>query len=80
MEDGALVLEHLEDELLGDDGHHATAAVEMPPPSLPLASKTPSASMCGGRATPGHGSQPLLATWDEETPESSTPIAHRPQK
>ena len=56
------MLERLEDELLGDDDHHATTAVEMPPPRLPPASQTPSASVRGGRAAPGRGSRPLVAT------------------
>lgn len=77
LEDGALVLERLEDELLGDDDHQEAAAIEMPPPHLPLASQTPSASVCGGRATPGRGLRPLVATQDDETPQSSTPIVHR---
>ena len=52
----------------------------MPPPHLPLASQTPSASVCGGRATPRGGSRPLVATQDDETPKSSTPDVHRPQE
>lgn len=51
MEDGALVLERLEDELLGVDDHHVAVAVEMPSPSLPLPSQTPFASVRGGGAT-----------------------------
>ena len=77
LEDVALVLEHLEDELLDDDDHHATAIVEMPLPPLPLASQTPFASMCRGRAAPRRGSQPLIATRDDETPQFSTPVVHR---
>ena len=56
------MLEHLEDELLGDDDHQAIAAAEMPLPRLPPASQTPFASVRGGRATPGCGSRPLVAT------------------
>lgn len=80
LEDGALVLERLEDELLGDDDHQEAAAAEMPPPRLPLASQTPSASVRGGRAAPGRGLRPLVATQDDETPQSSTPIVHRPRE
>ena len=63
LEDGALVLERLEDEPLGDDDHQAAAAAKMPPPRLPPASQTPSASVCGGRAAPGRGSRPLVDHW-----------------
>ena len=80
MEDGALVLEHLEDELLGDDDHQEAAVAEMSPQRLPLASQTPSASVRGRRAAPGRGSRPLVATQDDETPQSSTPIVHRPRE
>ena len=74
------MLERLEDELLGDDDHQAATTTKMPPPRLPPASQTPSASVRGGRAAPGHGSQPLVATQDDETPQSSTPIVHRPRQ
>ena len=47
LEDGALVLECLEDELLGDDDHQTAAKVEMPPPPFPLASQTPFALVRG---------------------------------
>ena len=67
LEDGALALERLEPELLGDENDHvATAAVAMPPPtsslfpsdapSLPRGSRPPSASVSGGRAGFGRGS------------------------
>ena len=36
--------------------------------------------MHGGRAAPGRGSRPLVATQDDETPQSSTPIVHRPRE
>ena len=52
----------------------------MPLPRLPPASQTPSASVHGGRAAPGRGSRPLVATQDDETPQSSTPVVHRPQE
>ena len=79
MEDGALVLECLEDELLGDDDHQtAAAATEMPLPPFPPASQTPSASVRGGCAAPGCGSRPLVATRDDETPQSSTPVVDWP--
>ena len=80
MEDGAFMLECLEDELLSDDDHQEAAAAEMPPPRLPLASQTPSASVRGCRAALGRGSRPLVATQDDETPQSSTPIVHRPRE
>jgi hypothetical protein len=80
LEDGALVLECLEDELLGDDDHQATVVTEMPPPRLPPASQIPSKSVRGGRTTLGRGSRPLVATQDDETPQSSTPIIHRPRE
>ena len=80
MEDGALVLKRLEDELLGDDDHQAATAAEMPPPRLPPASQTPSASVCGGHAALGRGSRPLVATQDDETPQSSIPVVNRPRE
>ena len=81
MEDGALALECLEDELLGDeDDHAATTATTMPPPSSTLfpdasslprgsTSQPPSASVRGGHAGPslGRGSScsTLVANGDD---------------
>ena len=67
MEDGALTLERLEEELLGDEDDHATTvAATMPPPPLPpgSTSQPPLASMRGGHAgsSLGCGS---VATRDE---------------
>ena len=42
MEDGALTLERLEKELLGDEDDHAAAAATMPPPSATLFPDAPS--------------------------------------
>ena len=53
---------------------------KMPSPRLPLASQTPFASVRGGRATPGRGLRPLVATQDDETPQSSTLVVHRPRE
>ena len=87
LEDGAMVLERLEDELLDDDdGDRVTAATtEMPPPSsssvwpippvpfFPPASQTPSS--CGGRVAIRRGSRPLPPTQDEKASS-----AHRSQE
>ena len=66
MEDGALTLERLEEELLGNEDDHAVAATTMPPPPLPpgSTSQPPPASMRGGhaRSSLGRGS---VATRDE---------------
>ena len=42
MEDGALTLERLEDELLGDEDDHAVATTTMPLPSATLFLDAPS--------------------------------------
>ena len=71
MEDGALTLERLEEELLGNEDDHAAAAATMPPPPLPpgSTSQPPPASVRGGHAGPslGRGSSrtTLVATRDE---------------
>ena len=75
LEDGALTLERLEEELLGDEDDHAAAVATMPPPfatlfpdapSLPRGSTSqpPPASVRGGHAgsSLGRGS---VATRDE---------------
>jgi hypothetical protein len=79
LEDGAIVLERLEAELLGDhDGDHIHA-VEMPPPStsrfpdagaLPLASQHP--VLHGGHVAVGHVPRTL--------PPTPTPLVHRSQE
>ena len=91
LEDGALTLERLEDELLGDEDDHAAAATTMPPPSATLfpdapslprgsTSQPPPASVRGGHAGPslGRGSSrsTLVATGDENL----APLVHRPRK
>ena len=66
MEDGALTLERLDGELLGDEDDHAVAATTMPPPPLPPGSTSQPlpASVRGGHAgsSLGRGS---MATRDE---------------
>ena len=91
MEDGALTLERLEDELLGDEDDHATAATTMPPPSATLfpyapslprgsTSQPPTASTRGGHAGPslgcGSSHSTLVATRDENL----APFVHRPRE
>ena len=69
MENGALALEHLEDELLDNDDTDHVAIIKMSPPStsgfqvlpdLPLASQPPLAR--GGRVALGCGTQPFPPT------------------
>ena len=92
MEDGALTLERLEEELLGDeDDHVAAKTTTMPPtsstlfpnaPSLPRGStsQTPSASAWGGHAGPslgcGSSRSTLVATGDDNL----APFVHRPRE
>ena len=61
VEDGTIALEHLEDELLGDDEGDPIHTSEMPPPTtsrfpdagvLPLASQHP--SIHGGHSSSSH--------------------------
>jgi hypothetical protein len=75
LEDGAIVLEHLEAELLGDHIHGA----DMPPPStsrfpdagaLPLASQHP--TLRGGHVAVGHVPRTL--------PPTPAPLLHRSQE
>jgi hypothetical protein len=83
LEDGAIALERLEEELLGDeDDAYAVPLPRAPPssssfpdaPSLPRGSRPPSASVRGGRAgsSLGRGSA-MVATGDD----NPTPIVHR---
>ena len=81
LEDGALTLERLEEEILGDEDDHAAATTTtMPPPPLPpgSTSQPPPASARGGHAGPslGRGSShsTLVATGDD----NPTPFVHRP--
>ena len=86
MEDGALALECLEDELLGDEDDHAAAT--MPPssstlfldaPSFPRGSTSqpPSASVRGGHAGPSLGRGSSRSTSVSTGDENPTPFVHR---
>ena len=57
LEDGALTLERLDGELLGDEDDHAAAATTMPPPPLSpgSTSQPPPALVRGGHAGPSLG-------------------------
>ena len=90
MEDGALALEHLEDELLGDEDDHA-AATTMPPPSSMLfpyapsfprgsTSQPPSASARGGHARPSLGRDSTHSTLVATGDDNPTPFVHIPRE
>ena len=92
-EDGALTLERLEDELLGNaDDHATTTTTTMPPPSstlfldapsLPRGSTSqppPALARGGGHAGPSLGCGSSRSTSVATGDDNPTPFVHRPQE
>ena len=88
MEDGALTLELLEDELLEDEDDHAAVAATMPPPSTTLfpdapclprgsTSQPPPASTRGGHAGPSLGCGSSRSTSVATGNENIAPFVHK---
>ena len=77
LEDGALALERLEPELLGDENDHvATAAVAMPPPTSSLFPSVPR-----GRAGVERGSASrAIGGSSSRAIRMDDPISHRPRE
>ena len=75
MDDRALALERLEDELLGDEDDHAAT---MPPPPLPpgSTSKPPPALVRGGHARSSLGRGSSRSTSVATRDENPTPFVH----
>ena len=92
MEDGALTLERLEDELLGDeDDHEATTTTTMPPPSSTLfpdapslprgsTSQPPPASARGDHAGPSLGRSSSRSTLVATGDDNPAPFVHKPRE
>ena len=88
LEDGALTLERLKDELLGDANDHAAATTTtMPPPSATLfpdapslppgsTSQPPPASVRGGHAGPSLGHCSSCSTSVATRDENPAPFVH----
>ena len=79
LEDGALTLERLEEEILGDEDDHAAAATTtMPPPPLPpgSTSQPPPASVRGGHAGPSLGRGLSRSTSVAHRDKNSAPFVH----
>ena len=79
LEDGALTLERLEEELLGnEDDLAAAAATTMPPPPLPpgSTSQPPPASVRGGHAGPSIGRGSSRSTSVATRDENPAPFVH----
>ena len=87
MEDGALTLERLEDELLGDEDDHAATTRTMPLPSATLfpdapslprgsTSQPPPASMRGDHAGPSLGRGSSRSTSVATRDENPAPFVH----
>ena len=91
MENGALTLECLEEELLGDEDDHAAVAATMPPPSVSLfldapslprgsTSQPPPTSARGGHVGPSLGRGSSRSTSVATGDENPTPFVHRPRE
>ena len=87
LEDGALTLERLEDELLGNEDDHAAIVATMPPPSAFLfpnapslprgsTSQPPPASVRGGHAGPSLGRGSSHSTSMDTRDENPAPFVH----